>query len=96
MPSNADTQARSSVCVDEVNECLPCTTAVRSGDLRELKALREENFPWKESTSAFAAYDGHLEVLKWARENGYPWREVTRRLAVSFGDVDTRVGSAGR
>ena len=61
------------------DEYLLCAAAARNGDLKELKALRADKWPWNEGTCANAAYGGHLEVLKWARENGAPKPQVYTR-----------------
>ena len=70
------------------NESLVCAAAAGSGDLEELKALQESNFPWDEWTSALAAGRGNLEVLQWAHENGCPWGEWTSKSAASVGRLE--------
>jgi hypothetical protein len=70
------------------NESLVCAAAARSGDLEELKALRENKFPWDHWTCALAAGGGHLEVLQWAHENGCPWGEWTSKSAASVGRLE--------
>ena len=54
-----------------------CQAAAKSGQLEELKVLRENSCPWDEKTCSDAAYGGHLEVLQWARANGCHWNEET-------------------
>ena len=54
-----------------------CQAAALSGQLEELKLLRENDCPWDESTCFGAAFGGHLEVLRWVRANGCPWNETT-------------------
>ena len=54
-----------------------CHAAALSGQLEELKLLRENDCPWDESTCFGAAFGGHLEVLRWVRANGCPWNETT-------------------
>jgi hypothetical protein len=44
--------------------------AARSGQLEELKVLRENGFPWNEGTCGFAAKGGKLEVLQWCARMG--------------------------
>ena len=56
---------------------LLCHAAALSGQLEELKLLRENDCPWDESTCFGAAFGGHLEVLRWVRANGCPWNETT-------------------
>jgi hypothetical protein len=56
---------------------LLCHAAALSGQLEELKLLRENDYPWDESTCFGAAFGGHLEVLRWVRANGCPWNETT-------------------
>ena len=48
-----------------------CQAAARSGQLEELKVLRENGCPWSRSTCWAAARGGHLEVLKWLRPKGF-------------------------
>ena len=54
-----------------------CAAAAGSGQLEELKLLRENGWPWDQDTCARAATGGHLEVLQRARANGCPWNEYT-------------------
>ena len=49
---------------------LVCAGAAQGGHLFILQFLRENGFPWSESTLYKAAEYGHLDVLKWAYENG--------------------------
>jgi hypothetical protein len=49
-----------------------CQAAARSGQLEELKVLRENGCPWNEDTCAYAAFGGQLEVLQWARAERRP------------------------
>ena len=51
--------------------------AAASGQLEELKLLREDGCPWNEMTCAYAAWGGHIEVMQWERVNGCPWDERT-------------------
>ena len=41
-----------------------CMAAAMSGQLEELKMLRDNGCPWSRSTCWAAARGGHLEVLK--------------------------------
>ena len=52
---------------------LLCAAAARSGQLEELKVLRENGTPWDTMTYWAAASGGHLEVLQWVRANSCPW-----------------------
>tara|TARA_B110000459_G_C16438826_1_gene415306 strand:- start:472 stop:753 length:282 start_codon:yes stop_codon:yes gene_type:complete len=47
-----------------------CAAAASSGQLEEMKELRENDSPWNALACAAAAMAGHLEVLQWARANG--------------------------
>ena len=67
---------------------LVCAAAARNGDLKELKALRADDYPWYEETCAYAAEHGHLEVLKWAHANGCPWDEATCWRAAMGGHLE--------
>ncbi len=49
-----------------LQEQLVCAAAARSGQLEELKKLRENGCPWNAKTCAYAVMGGHLEVLQWA------------------------------
>ena len=72
-----------------------CQAAARSGQLEELKVLRENGCPWSRSTCWAAARGGHLEVLKWLRPNGFwalakrcPWDENTCLGAAKGGHLE--------
>jgi hypothetical protein len=54
-----------------------CYAAARSGQLEELKLLRDNDCPWDSGTCDWTALGGHLEVLQWARANGCPWDKHT-------------------
>ena len=66
-----------------------CQAAARSGQLEELKALRENDTPWDTpwdtDTCWRAAAGGHLEVLQWARANGCNWDEGTCEFVAKCG-----------
>jgi hypothetical protein len=70
-----------------------CEAAARSGQLEELKVLREDGCPWDEWTCAAAAYCGHLEMLQWARANGCPWDEFTCSDAAYRGHLEVLQGA---
>ena len=65
-----------------------CQAAARSGQLEELKVLRENSCPWDEHTCSRAALSGHLEVLQWARANGCPWDSETCHNAAFGGHLE--------
>ena len=67
---------------------LLCQAAARSGQLEELKVLRENSCPWDEHTCSRAALSGHLEVLQWARANGCPWDSETCHNAAFGGHLE--------
>ena len=67
---------------------LVCAAAARNGDLKELKALRADDYPWDTRTCAYAAKGGHLETLKWARENHCPWDKRTCAYAAKGGHLE--------
>ena len=67
---------------------LLCAAAAMSGQLEELKLLRENGCPWDEWTCACAADGGHLEMLKWVRENGCPWDKCTCGGAANGGNLE--------
>jgi hypothetical protein len=60
---------------------LLCEAAARSGNLKDLMALRENGFPWDANTCKFAVSYRHLDVLQWAHANGCPWNEFTCAFA---------------
>ena len=64
-----------------------CYAAARSGQLEELKLLRENNAPWDAYTCSAAAEAGHLEVLQWAHANGCPWDGWTCTNAAKGGHL---------
>ena len=47
-----------------------CQAAARSGQLEELKVLRENGWPWDANTCSGAARGGNIEVLQWSHANG--------------------------
>ena len=65
-----------------------CYAAARSGQLEELKALRENGCPWHEMTCMGAAMGGHLDMLQWARANSGPWNEKTCEGAARGGQLE--------
>ena len=65
-----------------------CEAAARSGQLEELKVLRENGCPWDEGTCTCAARGGNLEVLQWVRAIGCPWDQWTCFGAASGGHLD--------
>ena len=65
-----------------------CQAAARSGNLKELKLLREKGTPWDAGTCFAAAHGGHLEVLLWARANGCPLDEWTCAGAARGGKIE--------
>ncbi|MDB9924735.1 ankyrin repeat domain-containing protein [bacterium] len=65
-----------------------CTAAARSGQLEELKVLRENNTPWDRGTCRAAARDGHLDVLQWIYANGCPWDYKTCAHAAKGGHLE--------
>ena len=64
-----------------------CYAAARSGQLEELKLLRDNDCPWDSGTCDWAALGGHLEVLQWARANGCPWSDTTCAWAALGGHI---------
>ena len=64
-----------------------CQAAARSGQLEELKALRENGTPWGVSTCWAAAMGGRLDVLQWAHVNDCPWNEETCAAAAVGGHL---------
>ena len=71
-----------------------CEAAARSGQLEELKALRENDTPWDEFTCAYAAMGGHLEVLQWARTNNCAWDTRTCSMTARAGHLEVFSGRA--
>ena len=65
-----------------------CHAAARSGQLEELKLLRENDCPWDDETCSGAARGGHLELLQWARANGCPWDETMCEWAAIGGQLE--------
>ena len=65
-----------------------CEAAARSGQLEELKVLRENGTPWSVSTCWAAARGGHLEVLQWLHANGCPWDKYTCSSAAAGGHLE--------
>ena len=65
-----------------------CEAAARSGQLEELKLLRENDTPWDRDTCWAAAKGGHLKVLQWLRTNNCPWDEETCTMAAEGGHLE--------
>ena len=65
-----------------------CEAAARSGQLEELKLLRENGCPWDGMTCSAAARGGHLEVVQWARANSCPWDTATCANAAGGGHLE--------
>ena len=65
-----------------------CQAAARSGQLEELKVLRENGWPWDANTCSGAARGGNIEVLQWARANGCPWDKYTCARAARGGHLE--------
>ena len=65
-----------------------CEAAARSGQLEELKLLRENGCPWDGMTCSAAARGGHLEVVQWARANSCPWDTDTCSAAALGGHLE--------
>ena len=65
-----------------------CEAAAGSGQLEELKVLRENGWPWDKDTCWRAATGGHLEALQWLRANGCPWDEQTCYMAARGGHLE--------
>jgi hypothetical protein len=53
-----------------------------------MKWLKENGFPWDESTFDYAAAFGNLDNMKWLKENRCPWNEWTFYFAAEFGNLD--------
>ena len=65
-----------------------CQAAARSGQLEELKALRENDTPWDTDTCWRAAAGGHLEVMQWAHAIAAPWDVRTCSFAAMSGHLE--------
>ena len=65
-----------------------CQAAAKSGQLEELKVLRENSCPWDEKTCSGAAEGGHFEVLQWAHANGCPCNANTCAYAAMGGHLE--------
>ena len=65
-----------------------CQAAAKSGQLQELKVLRENSCPWDEKTCSGAAEGGHFEVLQWAHANGCPCNANTCAYAAEGGHLE--------
>ena len=64
-----------------------CAAAASSGQLEEMKELRENDSPWNALACAAAAMAGHLEVLQWARAQCCPWNWCTCVKAAEGGHL---------
>ncbi|AAK14428.1 unnamed protein product [Ectocarpus sp. 4 AP-2014] len=47
--------------------------AALRGDLRTVKWLREQGYPWSDGICMLLARRGHLQALKYVRDHGCPW-----------------------
>jgi len=64
-----------------------CKFAAATGNLKILKLLRADDFPWSPAATAHAAFGGHIETLTWARENGCVCDEWTMDCAAAREDL---------
>jgi len=64
-----------------------CKFAAATGNLKILKLLRADDFPWSPAVTAHAAFGGHIETLTWAHENGCVCDEWTMDCAGAGGDL---------
>ncbi len=67
---------------------LSCYDAAKNGDLKLLKYLHENGYPWNESICEIAALNDHLEILNYAHQNGCPWNEITCYNATCAGHLN--------
>lgn len=58
--------------IDSFFNASTCSAAARTGQLRILKFLRENDAKWNTFTLIYAAGNGHSKVLKYAMENDCP------------------------
>jgi hypothetical protein len=65
-----------------------CYSAATSGNLKNLKWLKEKGCLWDEETCSKAACEGHLHILSWAREQGCPWNCKTSSKAAYYGHIN--------
>ena len=70
----------------------PCNRAAAAGQLKCLRWLRKNKYPWDASTCAAAASHS-LEVLQWLRDASppCPWDESTCRVSLIYGNTDAFV-----
>jgi len=52
-----------------------------------LKILRENDFPWDETTICAATKIGQLKIVKWAVKNGCPVHKHVYGLASKYGQL---------
>jgi len=57
-------------------------------EVRTMKQIRLNPFPWDEWTCYNAAKFGHLKLLKWLHDQGCPWDSNTFEIAAHFGNIE--------
>lgn len=63
-------------------------TIALSGNLENMKWLKEAGYLWDTCTFKNAAQAGNLENMKWLKENDCPWNEYTFKAAAKIGNLD--------
>ena len=62
--------------------------AAASGNLKILRLLHKNGYPWDKNTTRIAAEKGHLDCLQYAHEHGCPWHEETTLIAAMNGHLN--------
>jgi hypothetical protein len=55
------------------SDATACAKAVRSGQIKNVKWLRDNGHSWDADTCVAAASIGRLDILMWCRKEGCPW-----------------------
>ena len=62
--------------------------AASYGNLILMKWLKENGFPWNQSTFICATSNGNLDNMKWLKENNCPWNRSTFSSAAFNGNLN--------
>ena len=61
---------------------------INSGNLDNMKWLKDNNFQWDANTFIAAAKNGNLDNMKWLWDKGCDWNEYTFTMAAKTGNLE--------
>ena len=63
--------------------------AAQSGNLDNMKWLKQEGCPWDADTFSGAIENGNLDNMKWLKQHGCSWNSYLFSSAAYYGNLDT-------